>query len=261
MKKIISTALLMTSFSLTSCEGLHNQIWSNTVDPDLMDSRTDNPDRAQAKTPAKTNILQKTVDGKPRVATIKSMIQGDLKCYVILVDEQGVNQELGANFDICAQGEKFLSKKVNLTYDTVKVNDCQSNEPCGKTKDESLIVKMDALGSASTISNNYPDIVTLTNGTWTITIGDRNSWDGVNNTGNLTYYGCKSGGKCIKLRGGKVTCRAGECTIAWKNGNQDYIVKGGITTKNPEASMSPSTLIVRQGDTVIATAEGLQPLN
>ena len=266
MKKIISTALLMTSFSLASCEGLHNQIWSNTVEADQIDSMMDNPDRAQAKTPVKTNSPQKTADEKPKIATIKSLIKGDLKCYVVLVDEQSANQELGATFDVCAEGEKFLSTKVNLTYDTVKVNDCQSNEPCEKTKDESLIVKIDPLNSASTKPNktkpnNYADIVTLTNGKWTITIGDRNSWDGVNGTGNLTYYGCSSGGKCIKLRGGQVNCQEGECTIAWKNGNQDYIVKGGITAKNGEGSMSPSTLIVLQGNTVIATAEGLQPLN
>ena len=261
MKKIISTALFVTSFSLASCDGLHNQVWSNTVNSEAIGSTTDNLLSDTENASAKTNSIQKTADGKPKVATIKSMIQGDLQCYVILVDEQGVKQELAATSDICAQGEKFLSKKVNLTYNTVGVNDCQSNEPCGETKAESVIASMNILGSASTKPNNSPDIVTLTNGKWIITIGDRNSWDGVNGTGNLTYYGCNSGGKCIKLRGGKVTCRQGECTMTWKNGNQYYIVKGTINPNNDRASISPSTLIIRQNNKVIATAEGLTPLN
>ena len=261
MKKIISTALLITSFSSVSCDGIQADISSNTVEPETMNSLMGNPKQIKVNSPLKTDSIQKTANGEPKVATIKNMIQGDLKCYVILVDEQGVKQEVDANFDICAQSEKFLSKKVNLAYDTVKVNDCQSNEPCGKTKDESLIVKMDVLGTTSTTPKNSPDIVTLSNGTWTITLGNRNSWNGANGTGNLIYYGCKSGGKCIKLRGGKVTCRQGECTTVWKNGNQDYIVKSGITTGNGKASVSPSTLIIRQSDQVIATAEGLKPLN
>ena len=259
MKKIISTALLFTSFFLASCHGIHNQIWRNTLNSP-MDSSKNRPVPGKAHALPNTNILQKTADGKPKVATIKSMIQGDLKCYVSVVNEQGAKQELGAISDICAQGENFLSKKVSLSYETVKVNDCQSNEPCGKTKDESLITKMDILDSAATKSKNSPDIVTLTNGKWIITISGQNSWNGVNDTGNLTYYGCSSGSRCIKLRGGKVNCRQGECTITWKNGNQDYIVKGKMTTENVEASVSPSTLIIRQSNKIIAKAEGLRPL-
>ena len=261
MKKIISTALLITSFSIASCGRIQTNISSNTVEPETMNSTMGKSEQIKVNTLPKTNSIQETAITKPKVATIKNMIQGDLKCYVILVDEQGVKQNIDAISDICTQSEKFLSKKVNLAYDTVKVNDCQSNEACGKTKDESLIVKMDVLGSASKAPQNSPDIVTLTNGNWTITVGNRNSWKGANGTGNLIYYGCKSGGKCIKLRGGKVTCRQGECTTVWKNGNQDYIVKSGITTGNGEASVSPSTLIIRQNDKVIATAEGLTPLN
>lgn len=261
MKKIISMTLLLTSFSLASCEGIHNKIWSNNLNPEPIGYTRDSPSAATASTPNHINITEETADGKPKFAVIKSMIQGDSKCYVVLVDGKGVDRELGATSDICTQGEKFLSKKVNLTYETFKVDDCQGNEPCEQTKNESLIVQMDVLDSTSTAHNNSPDVVTLTNGKWIVTIGDRNSWNGVNGTGNLTYYGCNSGGKCIKLRGGKVNCSQGECTITWRNGNQDYTVKGKITPGNREAFMSPSTLIIRQSNQVIARAEGLRPLN
>lgn len=258
MKQIISTTLLLSSFSLASCNGLHNKIWSNTVNPEPIAPITDSP-LPETNLLPKTDII-KTADGKPKVATIKSMIQGDIKCYVVLMDEEGIKQELAAISDICTQGEKLLSKKVNLTYETVKINDCQSNESCGKTKNESLIAKMDVLGNAATKTSNSPDIVTLKNGKWIVTISGRNSWNGVNNTGNLTYYGCSSGGRCIKLRGGKVNCHQGECTITWKNGNQDYIVKGKMNSESGEAFVSPSTLIIRESNKVIATAEGLRPL-
>ncbi len=257
MKKIISTTLLLTSFSLVGCEGIHNKFWDNrVVSPEPIASTTNS-----SFSVPETNIIQKTRDGEPKVATIRSMIQGDLKCYVSILDQGGIKQELGATFDICAQGEKFLSKKVNLTYETVKVNDCESNEPCGKTKEESLITKMDISPNAATQRNKIPDVVTFTNGQWTIAIGGQNSWDGMNNTGNLTYYGCNSGGRCIRLRGGKVNCREGECTIVWKNSDRDYVVKGRMNFKNGHHSVSPSTLIVRQNNKVIATAQGLRPLN
>lgn len=258
MKQVISTTLLLSSFSLASCDGLHNKIWSNTVNPEPIAPITNSPLPNTNLSP-KIDII-KTADGKPKVATIKSMIQGDVKCYVVVEDEGGLKQELPAISNVCAEGEEFLSKKVNLTYETVNINDCQSNEPCGKTEDESLIAKMDVLGNAATNTNDSPDIVTLKNGKWIVTIGGLNSWNGVNGTGNLTYYGCSSGGKCIKLRGGKVNCQQGECTITWKNGNQDYIVKGKMNSENDEAFVSPSTLIVRESNKVIATAEGLRPL-
>jgi hypothetical protein len=52
---------------------------------------------------------------------------------------------LGAVFEICEQAKKFQNKKVTLTYKKIRVSDCQSAEPCGKTRKEMLIVKMKAI--------------------------------------------------------------------------------------------------------------------
>jgi hypothetical protein len=80
---------------------------------------------------------------QPKVATVKSMVDGDLMCYVTLVDGNGVTyREVGATFEICENKNTFLNKKVNLVYGKVSVNDCQSAEPCGKTRQQTLIVKM-----------------------------------------------------------------------------------------------------------------------
>jgi hypothetical protein len=80
---------------------------------------------------------------RPTVATVKSMANGDISCYVTLVDTKGKNyQSVPATFDICAQEKTFLNKKVRITYGKARVNDCQSAEPCGKTRIATLITKM-----------------------------------------------------------------------------------------------------------------------
>jgi hypothetical protein len=80
---------------------------------------------------------------RPTVATVKSIVNGDLMCYVTLVDDNGVRHEsVGATFEICANESAFLNKRVNLVYEQASVNDCQSAEPCGRSRLETLIVEM-----------------------------------------------------------------------------------------------------------------------
>lgn len=88
---------------------------------------------------------QKTQTTKPRIGTIKKFEMGDLMCYVDLVDPRGKSHHLGADFDLCNQDKKFLNKKVRLSYQTAKINDCQSAEPCGKTKMQTIISKMELM--------------------------------------------------------------------------------------------------------------------
>ncbi len=76
----------------------------------------------------------------PPKGKVLKLTNGDLMCYVDL-DVRGKKYHLGADFDICNQ-TKFLNKQVQLIYQRSKVNDCQSNEPCGKTRVENLIVKL-----------------------------------------------------------------------------------------------------------------------
>jgi hypothetical protein len=78
----------------------------------------------------------------PQVATVAKMVNGDLMCYVTLVAENGTKKEVGATFEICEQKNAFLNKKVNLVYGQVSINDCRSIEPCGKTRQQTVIVQM-----------------------------------------------------------------------------------------------------------------------
>ena len=81
----------------------------------------------------------------PQVGTVKSLVDGDIMCYATLIDENNTERRVGAIFEICAKKTQFLNKKVRLTYARVNVNDCQSIEPCGKTRQEMLVTKMEII--------------------------------------------------------------------------------------------------------------------
>lgn len=197
------------------------------------------------------------VGDNPTVGRVKSMVNGDLMCYVTLVDENNSEHEIGATFEICANSNLFLNQKVRLFYERIPVNDCQSIEPCGKTRIESLITKMETIGDGN--SENLGNSQTLSNGEWTITISNRESWSGVNGTGNLSYRGCDSQGNCIDLTGGKVTCRDGLCTIGWRNGDYLYVIEQPIDNPDrPETAESSTRLIVRKGSEVILETTGFK---
>ncbi len=81
------------------------------------------------------------VQGLPEIATVSSMSSGDLMCYVTLVDDSGTSYEVGAVFDVC-DPDTFVNQRVSLTYGTVNIADCQSAEPCGRTRAETVITSM-----------------------------------------------------------------------------------------------------------------------
>jgi hypothetical protein len=98
---------------------------------------------------------------------------------------------------------------------------------------------------------------TLSNKDWTITIGNTNSWSGVNGTGNLTYRGCDAQNRCLNLTGGRVTCRNGICQIGWRNRDYSYVLEEPMD--NPDHPTSPESatvLTVRKGSKVILRERG-----
>ncbi|NET39257.1 MAG: hypothetical protein F6K19_46010 [Cyanothece sp. SIO1E1] len=103
----------------------------------------------------------------------------------------------------------------------------------------------------------YPagDTHTISNGEWTITVSNSDSWSGVNGTGDLSYRGCDSGGDCLDLTGGKVTCRDGQCTTVWRNKEYAYILEEPIAS---EISAASTTLIVKQNSQEILRTTGFE---
>ncbi len=135
MKKFLPTVyMIICCFALISCD----------------ETATNNPN-SPSKPTTPTGI--KTEDGgdknkknqQPQVATVKDIANGDLLCYVTLVNEEGKENQVGASFDICAEEQKFINQKVRATYTIESINDCSSAEPCGKTRKESIITKMEVL--------------------------------------------------------------------------------------------------------------------
>lgn len=61
-------------------------------------------------------------------------------CYITIDTEKGRFRELGASFELCNQ--EWVGQKVTASVKPTKVNDCQSAEPCGKTKDIFLITDL-----------------------------------------------------------------------------------------------------------------------
>lgn len=175
MKKLIyTTAIAILSIGMISC----NQPQSNRAKDTKIDttvaanteSANSRPDQAevkdnkninsqsQAKVKAnsansaessskyKTNSSKQTSSGKLEVGTVKRIQQGDISCYVDLVDEKGeTHLSMYADFDLCDEEKKFLNKKVRLSYELANLNDCQSAEPCGKTRQETIISKMEII--------------------------------------------------------------------------------------------------------------------
>jgi hypothetical protein len=74
----------------------------------------------------------------PRTGKLLKLVNGDLMCYIDLRDARGKIHTLGADFDICTK-EKLINRKVQLTYKRMRVNDCESAEPCGKTRWQLLV--------------------------------------------------------------------------------------------------------------------------
>ncbi|HEY9665303.1 MAG TPA: hypothetical protein V6C91_00785 [Coleofasciculaceae cyanobacterium] len=255
MKKLIPTfAIAIGSLTLASCDNVQDytsQIApANAIEPVQTHAVRDTPAAIQIK----AEQTKQSSSKRPTVGTVKRMVNGDLMCYITLVDENRTEYQVGADFEFCAQETRFLNKKVRVFYETVSVNDCQSAEPCGKTRRESIITKMQVIGGT-----NSKNSQTISNGEWTIVIGNLNSWSGVNGTGNLSYYGCNAKGNCIKLNGGRVTCRDGICTTSWSNGAYSYTLQEPMDNPDrPKAPGSSTTLTVRKGSAVVLRASGFK---
>ncbi|MBE9249790.1 hypothetical protein IQ226_11575 [Dolichospermum sp. LEGE 00240] len=96
---------------------------------------------------------KKGANQQPTEGKVKKIVNGDLMCYVTLVDNKGIEHNVGASFEICDE-KKFLNKKVRVVYQVKSVNDCQSAEPCGKTRKQSIITKMEVVNESSKKGTN-----------------------------------------------------------------------------------------------------------
>jgi hypothetical protein len=251
MKKILLFSLVTT---LTLMGVACNR---STENPD--DANTSSSSEATiSSTPDTTTEGQETVASSPsnpspppaENGTITNVTQGDLMCYVDILNPEGKNiPGVGATFEVCENADTFLNQNSRFIYTTETVNDCESSEPCGKTRKEQLVSQVVVIGE------NWQ---TMDNGEWTVTLGRWESWDGVNNSGDVTYYGCDRDGNCLYLEEGKVICRDGACSVGWSNGNYNYVVSTPITEDNMDVE---STLTVTENGKILMEAKGFKTIS
>ncbi len=106
------------------------------------DSATMAADPAEATAPlAKraSELKEMNASSYPEIATITSLQSGDLMCYAEVMDPSGQVFDLGATFEICDRSDQLLNQTVRLTYREESVADCESAEPCGRSRMEMLI--------------------------------------------------------------------------------------------------------------------------
>ncbi|HLP88096.1 MAG TPA: hypothetical protein VK184_05755 [Nostocaceae cyanobacterium] len=139
IKRLIPVACLILGCSwLVGCESS-----ATKPSPDSSSNIVETPINSPTATTATTTATTTPeATNQPKIGTIKELVSGDLKCYVTLVDENGQEHNLGATFEVCEQ-QTLVNKKVSLSYSLENVSDCESAEPCGKTRQESLISKIE----------------------------------------------------------------------------------------------------------------------
>lgn len=192
-------------------------------------------------------------DLEPEVGVIRRIRQGDSMCYISFTDEFGKRRQVGATFEFCENPRQYLNQRMRLVYGIRSVNDCPSEEPCGRSRRTHLVIRMDPVDQVGRPVSTT-DSVVLRNRDWTIAIGNRNSWSGVNGTGNMTYRACNTRGECLRLSGGVTTCRDGLCATTWRNGAFSYTLNSPMTEGS---SRIASTLVVRRNGNVLQEITGL----
>jgi hypothetical protein len=154
-KTLFSTTFILCSILIASCGNSGNTISpnnqpnpentaiANQSNSESNSVKLDNQEHQKQTNHSVSSEETPIKNDNPTFGTIKDMQNGDLKCYVTVVDRNGkLYESVGATFDVC-EPDKYVNKNVQLSYELEDVNDCQSAEPCGKTIKEWLINKIE----------------------------------------------------------------------------------------------------------------------
>lgn len=261
-RSTVAIALVACSLSLIGCSTTNASAPPPATTPAPVASEapaSPNPtpvNQPKAEVPVSQPKAEAPVtDLEPEIGTVKAIQQGDLMCYITFIDEAGKERTEGATFELCEKSGQYLNQRLRLIYGVRNVSDCQSNEPCGKTRRANVVIKLDRIDAAAPTETQ--DRMVLKNSQWTIEVGNMNSWSGVNNTGDLTYRGCNSQQECLELAQGKMSCRDGMCGILWVNGDYSYNLRFPMT--NPDQpGRSPATLVVARGGKELQQIQNLR---
>lgn len=89
---------------------------------------------------SKSGVIDQTRDHvqdaqRPKTYMFKSAVKGDLACYVELISLSTQEVEhYDSGFEWCERPE-LVGQKVIATFHLITVNDCDSLEPCGRSRE------------------------------------------------------------------------------------------------------------------------------
>jgi len=86
-------------------------------------------------------VARATASDEP-VFVIKSMVAGDIACYLTLTDADGERYENMADFEICERERELLGRQVVLTFEQGRVQaaSCEGDPECSDSEVVSLVV-------------------------------------------------------------------------------------------------------------------------
>lgn len=96
---------------------------------------------ARAADAAKPETIEIGGETKPAIATVRSVVAGDVACYVTLDDGSGEAVEHLAVFEICEREAELVGTRVKLAYtvENVMAAECQGDPECSKSEQAVLV--------------------------------------------------------------------------------------------------------------------------
>ncbi len=84
---------------------------------------------------------------KVTVATVRKITDGDVACYLELVDDSGRRYEEMGEYTFCGKRDAYLGRRVRLSYGVQRVihEDCMGNPECRKTRQAVMITSATVL--------------------------------------------------------------------------------------------------------------------
>ena len=192
----------------------------------------------------------------PAIGTILEMQQGDASCYQRLYSLlTGEYLSLLGSFELCYTEFVTEDVLVGLTsrfdYRVGAFSNCNSAE-CDTSVYHWYLADAIVLGDAWLMAENAE---------WSVSVGHLESWDGTNDTGDLTYVGCdilqseNPQGSCLALTGGTKTCTDHTCITTWTDDDYVYSLSSPISE---DETWPPQTLTVTLNGEVVTESEGLE---
>ena len=191
----------------------------------------------------------------PAIGTIIEMQQGDVSCYQKLHSPlTGEYLSLLGSFELCyrdlMEGD-LIGRTSRFDYRVASFSNCESAE-CDTGVYDWYLHDAIVLGDAWLMVENTE---------WSVSVGHLESWDGTNDTGDLTYVGCDISqaenpqGSCLALTGGTNTCTDQTCVTTWTDDDHVYSLSSPISE---DETWPPQTLTVTLNGEIVTESEGLE---